>query len=98
MISSPGVTFRMFSALAKQEINIKVISTRVVGNDHIKSILGGKDGSIFNGFVWNGKNSSLETFLSKNYNKRINLAGKMRLNYWRGVKKVEFIIEDVSLN
>ena len=27
MISSPGVTFRMFSALAKQEINIKVIST-----------------------------------------------------------------------
>ena len=78
--------------------NIKVISTTVVGNDHIKSILGGKDGSIFNGFVWNGKNSSLETFLSKNYNKRINIAGKMRLNYWRGVKKVEFIIEDVSLN
>ena len=29
--------------------NIKVISTSVVGNDHIKSILGGKDGSIFNG-------------------------------------------------
>ena len=27
MISSPGVTFRMFSALARQEINIKVIST-----------------------------------------------------------------------
>ena len=78
--------------------NIKVISTRVVGNDHIKSILGGKDGSIFNGFVWNGKNGSLAPFLNKNYKKRINLAGKMRLNYWRGVKKVEFIIEDVSLN
>ena len=78
--------------------NIKVISTSVVGNDHIKSILGGKDGSIFNGFVWNGKNSSLETFLSKNYNKRINIAGKMRLNHWRGVRKVEFVIEDVSLN
>ena len=78
--------------------NIKVISSRVVGKDHIKSILGGKDGSVFNAFVWNGKNSSLESFLDKNYNKRINIAGKMRLNYWRGVKKVEFIIEDVSLN
>ena len=78
--------------------NIKVISSSVVGKDHIKSILGGKDGSVFNAFVWNGKNSSLESFLDKNYNKRINIAGKMRLNYWRGVKKVEFIIEDVSLN
>ena len=78
--------------------NIKVISTSVVGNNHIKSILAGNDGSIFNGFVWNGKNSSLEPFLSKSYNKRINIAGKMKLNHWRGQEKVEFIIEDVSLN
>ena len=27
MITTPGVTFRMFQALAKKEINIKVIST-----------------------------------------------------------------------
>ena len=78
--------------------NIKVISTNVVGDSHIKSILGGKDGSVFNGFVWNGKNSSLAPFLNKNYKKKINIAGKMRLNHWRGVKKVEFIIEDLSLN
>ena len=78
--------------------NIKVISTSVVGNNHIKSILAGNDGSIFNGFVWNGKNSSLEPFLSKSYKKRINIAGKMKLNHWRGQEKVEFIIEDVSLN
>ena len=78
--------------------NIKVISTTVVGNNHIKSILSGKDGAIFNGFVWNGKNSSLEPFLNKSYKKRINIAGKMRLNHWRGVRKVEFAIEDVSLN
>jgi len=78
--------------------NIKVISTNVVGNNHIKSILAGNDGSIFNGFVWNGKNSSLEPFLNKNYNKKINIAGKIKLNHWRGQEKVEFIIEDVSLN
>ena len=78
--------------------NIKVISARIVANNHIKSILAGKDGSTFNGFVWNGKNSSLEPFLSKSYKKRINIAGKMKLNHWRGHEKVEFIIEDVSLN
>ena len=27
MITTPGVTFRMFNALAKKNINIKVIST-----------------------------------------------------------------------
>jgi len=78
--------------------NIKVISSHIVGNYHIKSILSGKDGSVFSGFAWNGKNSSLESFLNKSYNKSINIAGKMRLNSWRGVRKVEFIIEDVSLN
>ena len=78
--------------------NIKVISASVVGNNHIKSILSGKDGSVFGAFVWNGKNSSLEPFLNKDYKKRINIAGKMRLNHWRGKRKVEFIIEDISLN
>ena len=78
--------------------NIKVISSSIVGDKHIAVILSGKDGAIFNGFVWNGKNSSLEPFLNKSYKKRINIAGKMRLNHWRGVRKVEFAIEDVSLN
>ena len=27
-----------------------------------------------------------------------NIAGKMRLNEWRGKKKIEFVIEDISLN
>ena len=78
--------------------NIKVISANIVGNNHIKSILRGKDGSVFKGFVWNGKNSPLEPFLNKNNKKQINIAGKMRLNVWRGKKNVEFIIEDISLN
>ena len=78
--------------------NIKVISTNIVGNNHIKSILSGKDGFVFKGFVWNGKNSPLEPFLNKKNKKRINIAGKMRLNEWRGGKDVEFMIEDISIN
>ena len=35
---------------------------------------------------------------NKNNKKQINIAGKMRLNEWRGKKDVEFVIEDISLD
>ena len=54
------------------------------------SILIGKDGSTFKAFAWNGKNSPLEPFLNKKNKKEINIAGKMRLNEWKGKKKIEF--------
>ena len=78
--------------------NIKVISSNIIGNNHIRSILSGKDGSIFKAFAWNGKNSPLEPFLNKKNKKRINIAGKMRLNEWKGKRNIEFMIEDISLN
>ena len=77
--------------------NIKVVSSSTVANKHIKSTFLGKDGSAFKGFAWNAVNSPLEPLLNKKNKKRINLAGKMRLNEWRGEKKIEFMIEDISL-
>ena len=78
--------------------NIKVVSSNIIGNNHIKSILTGKDGSTFRAFAWNAKNTPLEPFLNKKNKKLINLAGKMKLNEWRGKKNVEFIIEDIATN
>ncbi len=78
--------------------NIKVVSSNIIGNNHIKSILSGKDGSTFKAFAWNAKNSPLEPFLNKKNKKRINIAGKMRLNEWKGKRNIEFLIEDISLN
>ena len=78
--------------------NVKVISANIVGNNHIKSVLSGKDGSVFKAFVWNGKNSPLEPFINKKNKKQINIAGRIRLNEWRGRKNFEFIIEDISIN
>ena len=77
---------------------IKVISSNIVGDNHIKSILRGNDGSVFKGFIWNGKNGPLEPFLFKKDKRLINIAGKIRLNEWQGKKNIEFIIEDISLN
>ena len=70
----------------------------VISNSHIKTIFIGKDGTVFKGFAWNAINSPLEPYLNKDNKKKFNIAGKIRLNEWKGEKKVEFIIEDISLN
>ena len=48
-------------------------------------------------FAWNAINSPLEAFLDIKNKKTINIAGKMRLNEWKGQKNIEFMIEDISL-
>ena len=77
--------------------NIKVISSNIIGNNHIKSILIGKDGSKFKSFAWNAKDGPMEPLLNSKNKKRINIVGKMTLNEWRGEKNIEFMIEDISL-
>ena len=37
--------------------NIKVLSSNLVKNRHIKSLLIGNDGTTFNSFAWNAKNT-----------------------------------------
>ena len=76
--------------------NIKVISSYIVANNHIKSSLIGKDGSTFKAFSWNAMNTPLEHFLDKKNKKEMNIVGKMRLNEWKGKKNIEFMIEDIS--
>ena len=78
--------------------NVKVLSTRLIGNSHSKSILLGNDGSTFTAFAWNVINTPLEKYLDKNLKKKINIAGNIRLNEWNGKKEVQFIIEDISLS
>ena len=77
---------------------MQVITSNIVADRHIKSILCGKDGAIFKGFAWQAKNSPLEVFLDKKNKKKINIAGKIRLNKWRGKENFEFMIEDIALS
>ena len=78
--------------------NLRIITSNLVADKHIKSILYGKDGSVIKGVAFNAKNSPLEPFLNKNNKKKLNIAGKIHLNEWRGKENVEFIIEDISLS
>ena len=78
--------------------NIKLVSSKIVSDKHIKSILCGKDGSVIKTFAWNAKNGPLEILLTKKNKIPFNIAGKLRMNEWKGKKNIEFIIEDISKN
>ncbi len=78
--------------------NLKVINSSIVGEKHIKTILLGKDGSLIKSIAFNAKNTPLETYLNKDNKKIFNIAGKIKLNEWKGKRDIVFEIEDISIN
>ena len=76
--------------------NIKVLKSNIVGNNHIKSVLLGKDGTVIKSIAFNAAGTPLESYLNENYKSYFNIAGKMTLNEWKGVQNIEFIIFDIS--
>ncbi len=78
--------------------NLQLISSDLVADKHIKTVLHAKDGSVIKSIAFNAKDSPLELYLNKKNKKKFNIAGIMNLNEWRGKKSVEFIIEDISLH
>ena len=78
--------------------DLNVIKSDIVGENHIKSILKGKDGSSIKSFAWNAVDSPLASFLNIKNKKKICIAGRMSLNEYRGMRNIEFIIEDISLS
>ena len=77
--------------------NLKVLSSDIISDTHIKTILIGMDGTTFKAFAWNSMNTVLENYLYKRKNKKINIAGNIRLNEWRGSKEIQFNIVDISV-
>ena len=77
--------------------NFKVLSSDIILDLHIKTLLIGMDGSSFKAFAWNAINTSLENYLYKNKNNKINVVGNIRLNEWKGKKEIQFNIEDIAV-
>ena len=77
--------------------NLKVINSKIIGENHIKSILLGGDGSTLKSIAFNATESNIASYLLKK-RQSINIVGKLSLNEWRGEKNVEFIIDDISVN
>ena len=78
--------------------NLKVLKSTIVGENHIKSLLVGQDGSVVKSVTFNAVKTELESYLFAKNLKKINIFGKLSLNEWKGKKNVEFIIDDISVN
>ena len=77
--------------------NLKIVNSKIVGEQHIKSVLIGPDSSSIKTISFNSVDTELSTYLLKKNTKSINIVGKLSLNEWRGQKNVEFIIDDISV-
>ena len=78
--------------------NLKTVNGKIVGENHIKSVLIGGDGSTIKTIAFNARDKALGAYLLKKNSKPFNIAGKLSLNEWKGQSNVEFIIDDISVN
>tara|TARA_B100000963_G_scaffold355140_1_gene372852 strand:- start:583 stop:2364 length:1782 start_codon:yes stop_codon:yes gene_type:complete len=78
--------------------DVKILNSKIVGGNHVKSLLYGKDGSKIPTIAFNSVDNEIGQMLLKTNNNFYSIAGKLSLNEWKGKKKVEFIIDDISVN
>ena len=78
--------------------NLELLKSSVVANKHIRSLLSAPDGSAVKSIAFNAIKTNLETYLLSKNRKKFNILGKLSFNEWKGQKKVEFIIDDISVN
>ncbi len=78
--------------------NLQLLKSSIVGEKHVSSLLAASDGSIIKSVTFNAVKTNLEAYLFAKNRKKINIVGKLSLNEWKGQKKVEFIIDDISVN
>lgn len=80
--------------------NIKIYKANIVGKKHVSCIVGDNNAS--------GKNSTIKAIafgvvdtkmgdiLLNSFGKNISIVGKISINHWQGVDKVQLIIEDLN--
>ena len=78
--------------------NLKILNSKIVGRNHVKSILLGKDGTKISTIAFNSVDNEIGQHLLKTSVNTFSIVGKLTLNEWKGKKNVEFIIDDISVN
>ena len=78
--------------------SLELLKSSIDAEKHIKTIFTAPDGSVVKCVTFNAIKTDLETYLLRKDRKKINILGKLSLNEWKGQRKVEFIIDDISVN
>ena len=76
---------------------LRTVNSKIVGENHIKSVLSAEDGSTIKTIAFNAVETELSYYLLNKSKNPFNIAGKISLNEWKGKKNVEFIIDDISV-
>lgn len=71
-----------------------IVKADIVGDAHIRVILGGSDGARLKAIAFRVVETPLGDALLRSEGRTLHLAGKLKLDNWRGAKGVQFQIED----
>ncbi|MFQ5618577.1 MAG: single-stranded-DNA-specific exonuclease RecJ [Rhodospirillales bacterium] len=74
----------------------RLVYVDVVGGNHLKCTLAGADGGRINAIAFRGLDSDLGPALLNHDGAPFHVAGRLRVNTWRGHSAVEFLIDDAA--
>ncbi|MFQ5776010.1 MAG: single-stranded-DNA-specific exonuclease RecJ [Kiloniellaceae bacterium] len=74
----------------------RVVRADVVGDGHVRCVLGGTDGGRIKGIAFRALDGALGAALLRTSGRPIHVAGKLRLDGWAGPEAVQLIIEDAA--
>jgi single-stranded-DNA-specific exonuclease len=78
--------------------NIRIYSVDIVGDGHIRTLIGDADGGgRMKAMAFRAADTPMGIALLKQSGQHFHLAGRLKLDSWNGVEKVEFHIEDAAL-
>ncbi len=76
---------------------VRLISTDIVGSDHLRIIAGGDDGCSFKGIAFRAAESELgQALLHAGKGRKLWLAGRAKIDDWGNTPKVELHLEDAA--
>jgi single-stranded-DNA-specific exonuclease len=73
---------------------VRVVFADPVGEDHIRCVIAGSDGSRLKAMAFRCRDSELGRILMTPAGSALHLAGHLRLNRWQGREEVQLLIED----
>ncbi len=73
---------------------VRVVYADPVGEDHIRCVIAGSDGSRLKAMAFRCRESELGRALLTASGSALHLAGHLRLNRWQGREEVQLLIED----
>jgi len=76
--------------------SVNVAKAEVVGENHLRLFIRGKDGGRIKAMAFRAADLPLGTALLETGGAPVHLAGKLRINEWQGRHDVEFLIDDAA--